>query len=119
MNNDLNHTTVDIILPNYNSELYVSETINSVINQTFKNWKLIIVDSNSNKETQKILKNYADHKNINIKAKMICSVNTFIVFFDDPGFQQPSFDSQPDNYQNKQVFVNGNRNFYVKVESDM
>ena len=66
MNNDLNHTTVDIILPNYNSELYVSETINSVINQTFKNWKLIIVDSNSNKETQKILKNYADHKNINI-----------------------------------------------------
>ena len=42
MNNDLNHTTVDIILPNYNSELYVSETINSVINQTFKNWKLII-----------------------------------------------------------------------------
>ena len=66
MNNDLNHTTVDIILPNYNSERYVSETINSVINQTFKNWKLIIVDSNSNKETQKILKNYADHKNINI-----------------------------------------------------
>ena len=58
-------------------------------------------------------------QNINIKAKMMGSVNTFIGFFDDPGFQQPSFDPQPDNDQNKQVFVNGNRNFYVKVESDM
>ena len=63
--------------------------------------------------------NFVTPQNINIKAKMMGSVNTFIGFFDDPGFQQPSFDPQPDNAQNKQVFVNGNRNFYVKVESDM
>ena len=63
--------------------------------------------------------NFVTPQNINIKAKMMGSVNTFIGFFDDPGFQQPSFDPQPDNDQNKQVFVNGNRNFYVKVESDM
>ena len=66
MNNILNEINVDIILPNYNSESYVSETINSIINQTFKNWKLTIVDGNSNIETQKILKNYMDHPNINI-----------------------------------------------------
>ena len=66
MNNHLNQTSVDIVLPNYNSEPYVSETIDSVINQTFKNWKLTIVDDNSNIATQKVLKNYANHQNINI-----------------------------------------------------
>ena len=58
MKNFLNQISVDIILPNYNSAPYISETINSIINQTFRNWKLIIVDANSNIETQKILENY-------------------------------------------------------------
>ena len=57
---------VDIILPNYNSELYLSETLDSIINQTFKNWKLIIVDGNSNFKTQKILDNYSHNSNIKI-----------------------------------------------------
>ena len=49
---------VEIVLPNYNSELYLEETIHSVIKQTFKNWKLTIIDGNSNIETQKILNRY-------------------------------------------------------------
>ncbi len=57
---------VEIILPNYNSEKYVSETIDSIINQTFKNWQLTIVDDNSNIETQKVLKKYVNHPNIKI-----------------------------------------------------
>ncbi|ARV13821.1 glycosyltransferase family 2 protein [Polaribacter sp. SA4-12] len=35
---------VSIITPNYNSEKFISETINSVLNQTYKNWEMIIVD---------------------------------------------------------------------------
>ena len=66
MNDDLNQISVDIVLPNYNSAPYVSETINSVINQTFKNWKLIVVDGNSNIETRKVLEKYSNHPNINI-----------------------------------------------------
>lgn len=66
MSNSVANLKVDIILPNYNSELYVKETIDSIINQTFKNWKLIIVDANSNAETQKILKNYTKYKKISI-----------------------------------------------------
>ena len=51
MKNYSNQITVDIVLPNYNSAPYLSETIDSVINQTFKDWKLIIVDGDSNIET--------------------------------------------------------------------
>ena len=66
MNNIFKQISTDIILPNYNSELYISETIDSVINQTFKNWNLTIVDDNSNIETREVLKKYANHPNINI-----------------------------------------------------
>ena len=66
MKDNFNQTTVDIIMPNYNSASYVSETIDSVISQEFKNWTLIIIDGNSNLETQKILENYAKHPKINI-----------------------------------------------------
>ena len=66
MPNNLAEVKVEIILPNYNSEAYLDETINSIINQTFKNWKLTIVDGNSNDETQKILQNYIRHPNINV-----------------------------------------------------
>ena len=66
MKKELNQISVDIILPNYNSAPYLSETIDSIINQTFKNWKLIIIDANSNIETKKILKKYNSNSNINI-----------------------------------------------------
>jgi teichuronic acid biosynthesis glycosyltransferase TuaG len=35
---------VSIIMPSYNSMQYISTSINSVINQTYENWELIIVD---------------------------------------------------------------------------
>ena len=66
MKKELNQISVDIILPNYNSAPYLSKTIDSIIDQTFKNWKLIIVDGNSNMETKKILKKYENNPNINI-----------------------------------------------------
>ena len=56
MKKELNQISVDIILPNYNSAPYLSKTIDSIIDQTFKNWKLIIVDDSSNIETKKKLK---------------------------------------------------------------
>ena len=57
---------VDIILPNYNSNLFLNETLKSVLNQTYKNWKLIIVDDCSDKKTKKILKKYTRNKKIKV-----------------------------------------------------
>ena len=35
---------IDIILPNYNSVSFIEQTLKSIINQSFKSWRLIIVD---------------------------------------------------------------------------
>ena len=66
MKKELNQISVDIILPNYNSAPYLSRTIDSIIDQTFKNWKLIVVDDSSNIETKKKLKEYESNPSINI-----------------------------------------------------
>ena len=38
---------VSIITPCFNSEKYLDECITSVINQTYQNWEMLIVDDNS------------------------------------------------------------------------
>ena len=57
---------VVIILPNFNSFQFVAETVNSIINQTYKNWNLIIVDDSSDFKTVKILKKFKSNKKIKI-----------------------------------------------------
>ena len=55
---------LDIILPNYNKEDYLEETINSIINQTFNDWELIIIDNYSTDQSKKIIKKYNLNKKI-------------------------------------------------------
>ncbi len=57
---------VSIILPNYNSSKFIDNTIKSILNQSFTNWKLIIIDDCSNERTKKILKKYLTYKKIKI-----------------------------------------------------
>ena len=59
-------TEVDIILPNYNSFEFIDKTIQSVLNQNFKNWKLIIIDDFSDVRTRKKIKKYEKSKKIKI-----------------------------------------------------
>ena len=75
MANKKKKKTIDIILPNYNSVPFVEETIKSVINQTYTNWRLYIVDDCSNKQTLKSLKKFSKNKKIKIyllKKKLWC-----------------------------------------------
>lgn len=46
---------VSIITPMFNSEKFILETINSVINQTYTNWELILIDDCSTDSTLQIL----------------------------------------------------------------
>jgi glycosyltransferase involved in cell wall biosynthesis len=49
---------VSIITPNYNSEKFISETIKSVLNQTYKNWEMIIVDDVSTDKSIDIITSF-------------------------------------------------------------
>ena len=43
----VNEDMVSIIIPLYNSEKFIEETINSILNQTYKDWELIVIDDGS------------------------------------------------------------------------
>ena len=51
---------VSIILPTFNGEKYIEESINSILHQTYKNWELIIVNDASNDNTQDIINKFAE-----------------------------------------------------------
>lgn len=56
---------VSIIIPYYKSEKYIDKTINSVLNQTYKKWEIIIIDDENSEKSRKILSSYKSKK-INI-----------------------------------------------------
>lgn len=62
-----NETIVSIVMPLYNCEGFLVETINSVINQTYKDWELLIIDDCSTDGSLKIAKEY-EKKDKRIKS---------------------------------------------------
>lgn len=53
---------VSIIIPVWNGEQFIADSINSVINQSYKDWELIIIDDGSKDNTLSLIKQYkSDH----------------------------------------------------------
>lgn len=50
-----------IIIPCYNMEQYIHKCLDSIFNQTFKNYNIIIIDDSSTDNTFKIIKEYEKH----------------------------------------------------------
>jgi len=53
---------VSVIVPTYNREHLLKETIESILNQTFKDFELIIVDNYSSDNTEDVVKSYNNHR---------------------------------------------------------
>lgn len=62
---------VSVIMPCYNMERYIVDTIRSVINQTHADWELIVVDDQSTDGTVALVKSLCEHD-----SRIHFSVNT-------------------------------------------
>lgn len=49
-----------IVLPNYNHGHYLKDAIDSVLNQDFQNWELLIIDNYSTDNSDKVISSYKD-----------------------------------------------------------
>lgn len=68
---------VSIIMPLYNSEQFIEETIKSIINQSYSDWELIIVDDYSNDNSVRIIEKYMNNGNEKNKIKIIKNTKNF------------------------------------------
>lgn len=55
---------ISIVTPSYNSSLFISNTIESVLSQTITDWEMIIVDDFSNDDSAEIVQSFVekDHR---------------------------------------------------------
>ena len=53
---------ISVIIPVYNTGVLLRETVNSVLEQSYSNFELILVDDGSNAETQQILSSFEDER---------------------------------------------------------
>lgn len=52
-------SAIDVLVTVYNGERFIAQTIDSVIGQTFHDWRLLIVDDLSTDHTEEIIRTYA------------------------------------------------------------
>lgn len=53
---------ISVVIPSYNHQAYIEECINSVINQTYRNWELIIIDDGSKDLSNEIIASFTDKR---------------------------------------------------------
>ena len=53
---------ISILISTYNKEKFIKNTINSCLNQNYKNYEIIVVDTGSRDKTKKIIKKFGKKK---------------------------------------------------------
>ena len=70
---------VSVIIPNYNHAAYLNERIDSVLNQTFRDFEVILLDDCSTDNSREIIESYRGHEKISqIEYNEVNSGSTFI-----------------------------------------
>lgn len=80
---------LSVIVPMYNAQAYVEQTIRSILSQTFQDYELLLVDDGSTDSTEEICTRYAaqDRRIRYLKKQMVVPIR--------PGFMVPSALREP------------------------
>lgn len=57
---------ISVLMPAYNSELYIAEAIESILNQSYQNIELIIFDDGSSDNTRQVIQSFDDPRIVKI-----------------------------------------------------
>lgn len=49
---------ISVIIPMYNAEKYIKKTLNSIIEQSYQNWEIIIIVNGSEDKSPDIIREY-------------------------------------------------------------
>lgn len=133
----MNNPKISIIVPVYNVEIYINECVNSILNQTFRDFELILVDDGSSDDCGRICDIYGER---DTRVRVIHKENgglssarntglevckgEYVIFIDSDDYienntLQYSYDLVIDNKADAVIF--GMRSFYEdnnKVEID-
>ena len=124
-----NNPKISVVMSTYNAERYLAEAIESILNQTFKDFEFIIINDGSTDDSSKIIKNYAkkDKRIVVINNKenigLIKSLNKgikraigkYIARMDADDISMPNrFQVQFDFLEkNQDIFLVGTRAFLI------
>lgn len=59
------------IVPSFNNKDWYIKNLDSIIKQTYTNWRVIYIDDNSNDGTFELVQSYIDEKKLNNKFKLL------------------------------------------------
>jgi teichuronic acid biosynthesis glycosyltransferase TuaG len=129
---------IDIIMPNYNKGNYIGTAIKSVINQSYKNWNLYIIDDNSQDNSKDQILIYKKDKRIKTiflkknKGPSFCrnyglkkAKSSFIAFLDSDDYWKKNKLKHQLNFMLKKkypftftdyipILENKNKNYFLK-----
>lgn len=122
-------SNVTVIIPCYNDGHYIMEAVNSILNQTLKAEKIIIIDDGSEQETKNILKEI-NNENIEIvfqENQGVCKArnagihlaNTdYILNLDADDYFEPTFIEKAVNILNNNSTIGVVGCFYRKLQGN-
>lgn len=101
------HPLLSIVIPTYNGESFIEETIESALAQTYTNYEIILVDDASNDRTPDILRQYERHPYVqlylsttnrtapkNYNRGVMLSRGDYLTFLDQDDLLEPTYCEQ-------------------------
>jgi glycosyltransferase involved in cell wall biosynthesis len=65
---------VTVVMPVYNAALYLKEAVDSILNQTFKDFELLIINDGSTDNSSQIIKSYGDKRIKLVNNEVNCGI---------------------------------------------